>query len=161
MKLLLISIFLIGSDLLQLHQEGSLPLTAVVKILGEPAKLTERISATENGVLKERSTYAALSPDPVTGKTGRLYYNFERYSSPATANRTYNLIVKGNIRNGNLKPLRGIGDEAFIQSDPGNFHLVMARKGAEILRLKVNKITANTSDKALLETLKALIVKKL
>jgi hypothetical protein len=160
MKILLIIIFLIASDLSQ-QQGNALPLATALKILGEPAKLTERTSANENEVLKERGTYTASSSDPVTGKTGRLYYNFEQYSSPEAASRTYHVIIKDNVRNGNLKPLSGIGDEAFIQSDPGNFHLVMARRGAKILRLKVNKITANTSEKALLETLKERIAKKL
>jgi hypothetical protein len=154
MKILLFSIFFLliaGSGKNTIQQKDILQLPNVEKILGEPARLTEKKTTTENKVLKERRTYAALAKDAATDKTGMLYYGFDQYPSKQGAIQRYKDVVVSNQPNGNLKPIMGMGDEAFIQTDGSNFYLIMARKNNKIILIKVNRITSHTSETGLKE----------
>jgi hypothetical protein len=160
MKILLFSIFfllIVSSGKNTIQQKDILLLPDVEKILGEPARLTEKKTTIEKKVLKERRTYAALAKEPATGKTGMLYYGFDQYPSKQAAIKRYKDVVVGNQPNGNLKPIMGMGDEAFIQTDGSNFYLLMARKSNKIILIKVNKITSHTSETGLKEVASNLV----
>ena len=41
--------------------------------------------------------------------------------------------------------IHDLGDEAYFHSDGENFYFILVRKGLKMIRMKVNKITSNTS----------------
>ena len=121
------------------------------KILGQAATLTES-SVEENGnALKSRYTYTATSKEATTGKTGHLYFMFEKYNDEASAKKTFAGIISQNQNMPNIKKL-SMGDEALRHTDNENFDMIIVRKGNKIIRLKVNKLTSMTSTKDLLIT---------
>jgi len=122
------------------------------KILGQPALLTLKSEKQERDALKYRCAFTAVESDPVSGKTGNVYYNYEKYRSVASAQKTYPAILDDNRRNGNIQLLDNTGDEGFFQTDSDNFQLIMVRKKDKIIRMKVNKVTSTTSLTALKET---------
>ncbi|HET7003465.1 MAG TPA: hypothetical protein VFI33_19215, partial [Puia sp.] len=54
-------------------------------------------------------------------------------------------ILSQNAGMQGLSTLDGFGDEAFIQTDNEHFQLIIVRKSAKMIRLKVNKVTRTTS----------------
>jgi hypothetical protein len=114
------------------------------KILGEPASLTKSSINIEADTTISNSTYTAKSKDEKTGKTGNVYFMHEQYNDAATAHGLLAYYQKANEQNG-AKTITGMGDEAWYHTDGQNFYFIMARKGNKMIRLKVNKVTANTS----------------
>jgi hypothetical protein len=124
-------------------QQGKLvlfTLSDAEKILGEPAHLTD--SALD--VSMYTCTYMANSLDSKSGKTGNIYVMIEDYSEIESAKKTYSGIMEANRKNG-ITELNGLGDEAYFHTDHQNFYFILARKGKKMLRMKVNKITSQTS----------------
>jgi len=119
------------------------------KILGQPATLTENTTEEKDNAVKYRCTYTATKSEATTGKTGHLYYMFEKYVSQASAKVVYAGILAQNRNMPNFKTLNSIGDEALRHTDNENFDMIIVRKDDKILRLKVNKLTALTSIKNL------------
>jgi len=115
------------------------------KILGEPAHLDDTATIVNKDAVQYKSSYIANAKDPKTGKTGGVYYLFERYNSATTAHEVYASFQVGNQSQEGFSILHGMGDEAYYHSDGENFHLIIVRKGKNMFRLKVNKITSNTS----------------
>lgn len=115
------------------------------RILGEPCQLKEGVSSSENGGHKYKSTYVANSTDVKLNKPVALNFIFESYSAEIDAKKTFETFKESNQSYAGFELLAGLGDEAFFHSDNKNFYLVIARKGNEMIRLKVNKITAKTS----------------
>jgi hypothetical protein len=123
------------------------------KILGEPALLSSRKDTAESNVYITKSTFAAKE---AAGKAN-LYYIFERYNKEVDAKNSYQNIFDSNKKQKGFEQLTNYGDEAFFHTDKDNFCLIFIRKGAKILRLKVNKVTAKTSFSAFKKVGKAVI----
>jgi len=115
------------------------------KILGEPAHLDDSTTIVNKDALQFKSSFIADSNDPKTGKTGGVYYLFERYNSATTAHEVYTSFKEGNQSHEGFSLLQGMGDEAYFHSDGENFHFIIVRMGKNMFRIKVNKITSTTS----------------
>ena len=132
-----------------------LPYDDAEKILGQPVRLIENISKVESDVRKTDCTYRGVSKDKFSGKDINLYFSLEQQEQNPTVEKarqefesTYKKIDEPLLL---VQLLSGIGDEAFVISNPPNFHFMMVRKGAMIFRMKLNKVPEKTS----LEELKA------
>lgn len=77
---------------------------------------------------------------------------FESYKDESAANKKFDEMYSGNASMPGFEKLEKYGDEAFYHSDDKNFGLIIARKGNEMIRIKVNKTTAKYSKKELLKT---------
>jgi hypothetical protein len=116
------------------------------KILGEPAHLTDSVSATKGQwIYQFNSTYTANSADTKSGKTGNIYFMFEEYHGTVSAKEVYSSIKKSNEDHEGIETLTGYGDEAYFHTDNENFYFILVRKKNLLFRLKVNKITSKTS----------------
>lgn len=110
------------------------------KILGLPARPTESKTFTENNVLIHKCYWKATKDD----LNSNLYYLDEQYNNAESAHTVFEDIVVSNRNNpGQSRP--DIGDEAWFHSDGTNFCLLMVRKGNKIIRMKVSKLTKETS----------------
>lgn len=114
------------------------------KILGEPANLSDSSGSTIADTTIYHITYVANSADKKSGKTGNIYFMYEQYKEASTAHDLLTYYQAANEKNG-AQTLTGIGDEAWYHTDGQNFYFIMARKGNKMIRMKVNKVTANTS----------------
>ncbi|HEY9839827.1 MAG: hypothetical protein ACAI44_12875 [Candidatus Sericytochromatia bacterium] len=136
--------------------EVILTLAQAESILGENARLSESTAFMENAVRTYSSVYIANGPDRVSGNTGALYFMYEEYPDVATAVAGYTGIWDGNKAHEGIQQLANIGDQAYFHSDGSNFLFVLARKGTRMIRLKVNKITSQTSKDAFMDISRAL-----
>lgn len=123
----------------------NLTISEVESILGEPCSQLEKVSTAENGGHQFKTSFAAKSNNKVV-----LYYIFESYENEAAANKKYDEFHSGNSNSSGFKNLTTLGDEAFFQTDSQNFGLVVARKGNEMIRIKVNKTTSKFSKENLI-----------
>jgi hypothetical protein len=115
------------------------------KILGEPAHLTDSSSAFKENRSSFLSSYFANAIDSISGKTGAIYFLFEKYEQIHAAQKKYSSIKSANEGHEGIKVLHDVGDEAYFHSDGQNFYFIMVRKGKNVFNIKVNKITSNTS----------------
>jgi hypothetical protein len=115
-----------------------------VLILGEPCYLKTDYDSLSKGVQKYQSTYYATSGNDATKPIG-LYYMFERYENEAEDRKTFEGFKTGNQALTGFEMLNNMGDQAFFHTDGKNFHLIIARKGTKMIRIKVNTITPKTS----------------
>ncbi len=115
------------------------------KILGEHGRLTDSSTALKADTLEFKSTYTANAKDQKTGKTGIIYFMYERYSSVPAAQNAYSIIKTGNEKHEGFKILHDMGDEAYFHTDSENFYFILVRKGEKMFRMKVNKTTSTTS----------------
>jgi hypothetical protein len=115
------------------------------KILGQAASLTENRMEEKDNAVKYRCTYTAIQMETVTGKTGHLYYMFEKYKNDSLAKKVFDDIKFQNTNMANFNVLHNIGDDAIRHTDNENFDMIIVRKGSKIIRLKVNKLTRMTS----------------
>lgn len=119
------------------------------KILGQPVRLIENISKVEGDVRKSDCVYRGISKDKVSGKDINLYFSLERKEQNPTVERARQIFEssykKINEPDLSVQVLNGIGDEAFLISNPPNFHFMMVRKDEVIFRFKMNKAAENTS----------------
>ena len=116
-----------------------------VRILGEPCRLIASETTAENGGHQYAFTYEANSSDEQSGRIVALYYQFESFQDEAAAKAIFNTFSLSNQGHEGFERVSDLGDEAFFQSDSRNFYLLIVRKGNEMVRLKVNKITPRTS----------------
>ncbi|MCP9761334.1 hypothetical protein [Lacihabitans soyangensis] len=110
------------------------------RILGETCQLIESGNETKVGGHKYKSTHIGSS-----NANHALYFIFESYESELSANKTFDEFKMSNQTSSGFEKIEDIGDEAFFHTDKENFGLVIARKGNEIVRLKVNKLSSRTS----------------
>ncbi|WP_338869992.1 hypothetical protein WBJ53_21595 [Spirosoma sp. SC4-14] len=115
------------------------------RILGESCQLKESVSSLENGRHKYTSTYLANSTDEKIDRRVALNFMFESYGAEIDAKKMFGTFKASNQSYAGFELLPNLGDEAFFHSDNKNFYLIIARKGNEMIRLKVNKITEKTS----------------
>ena len=126
------------------------------KILGEKAHMNGGKTTNNDGIAVYQSAYVADAVDQATGKTGNIYFMMEEYPEATAAGKVYNSIMEANRPNG-INELQGLGDEAYFHSDNTNFLFILARKGNKMIRMKVNKITSNTSREAFDNTARKII----
>lgn len=122
-----------------------LTLTDVEKIMGEPAELTCNTYIKKDDTLEYKCDYTALSQDPVTGKTGKLYFMYEIYGRVDAAASAYTAIYQANKGSGGVEVIPGVGDEAYYHSDQTGFYFFLVRKNEKMFRLKLNKVTSHSS----------------
>jgi hypothetical protein len=115
------------------------------KIIGQPSRLVESKSTTNNGVGEVRCTFMAIEADSKTGKRVNLYYRLVEYSTAEQAHDTLQKFDNSNKNNAGWTRVTGIGDEAISHTDKENFQLVIIRKRNKMVFMKVNKITAFTA----------------
>jgi hypothetical protein len=126
-------------------QKSLFTISEAEKILKEKAFLADSSSKVKEGVYTYTCSYTSEAADTKTGKTGGIAYLFEQHPQTSSAAKTYSDIFRSNEKHEGVKVLQGIGDEAYFHSDGQNFYFIMARKGARMFRMKVNKITSKTS----------------
>ncbi|HVE57464.1 MAG TPA: hypothetical protein VNB22_11595 [Pyrinomonadaceae bacterium] len=129
------------------------------KILGGKVELVTNSWTFTTDITRFDCTYRAVEKDKASGKDINLYFSFEQQDQNATVEKarevfasTYRKINEPDIFVGKLS---GVGDEAFLISNPPNFHFMMVRKGTKIFRIKLNKAGKGTS----LEELKTFMKK--
>lgn len=109
------------------------------KVLGMPARQIESSAVNENNVLQYKCTWKATKEE----LNSNLFYMDEVYADADAAHKIFADIVASNVNPGQSRP--DIGDEAWFHSDGTNFCLLIVRKGNKMIRMKVNKITKETS----------------
>jgi hypothetical protein len=114
--------------------------TDAEKILGLPAHQIESSAATNDDIVKYQCTWEATKEEVKSN----LYYISESYATNDLAHQVFADILSANHNPGQSRP-DGIGDEAWFHSDGSNFCLIIVRKGNKMLRIKVNKLTKDTS----------------
>jgi hypothetical protein len=119
------------------------------KILGQPVRLIENTSKIQGGVRKSDCVYRGASNDKFSGKPINLYFSLEQRQQNPTVEQarqvfesTYRKINEPDLL---VQVLNGIGDKAFLISNPPSFHFIMVRKGEVIFRFKMNKAAEKTS----------------
>jgi hypothetical protein len=129
------------------------------KILGQPVELVTDSWTFTTGKTRFECSYRGVEKDKASGKDINLFFSSEQMQQNPTAEQaheifesTYRKINEPDILVGKLS---GIGDEAFLISNPPNFHFMMVRKGELIFRVKLNKASQGTS----LEELKTVMKK--
>ncbi len=136
-----------------------LTLADAEKIMGEPAKLTGNSFIDKGDTLEYKCDYTALSQDPVTQKTGKLYFMYEIYSGAAAAASAYADIYKANSAHEGVEIVKGLGTEAYYHSDQTGFYFYLVRKNEKMCRLKLNKITSHSSLPEFKEAIKRVVDK--
>jgi hypothetical protein len=135
------------------------------KILGQPVRLIENNSKVKDNIRTSDCVYRGISKDKVSGKDISLTFSLEQKEQNPTIEEahqvfetTYKKINEPDIFVGNLS---GIGDEAFLVSNPPSFHFMMVRKDEKIFRIKLNKAAEGTSLEELKIFMKKIAEKKL
>jgi hypothetical protein len=127
------------------------------KILGQPVELVTDSWHFAGGKSRFDCTYRGVEKDKVSGQGINLFFSSEQQNPTAEQaheafEAAYRKINEPEMFVGQLS---GIGDEAFLLSNPPHFHFMMVRKGAIIFRIKLNKASRGTS----LEELKTVMKK--
>ena len=117
-----------------------LTLKEAERILGETCEVKESGNASKNGGHKYKSTHIGQS-----SANHALYFIFESYENELSAKKTFEDFRLSNQSLRGFETIENIGNEAFFHTDKENFGLIIARKGNEIIRLKVNKLNGKTS----------------
>jgi hypothetical protein len=130
------------------------------KILGQPVELVTNSWTFTTGRTRFDCTYRGLEKDKASGKDINLFFSSEEIDQNPAGDAEAHEVFESAYRKINepdmfVGKLRGTGDEAFLISNPPNFHFLMVRKGATIYRIKLNKAGKDTS----LEELKAFMKK--
>ncbi|OYU65315.1 MAG: hypothetical protein CFE22_14565 [Cytophagaceae bacterium BCCC1] len=108
--------------------------------MGETCDLKESGNESKNGGHKYKSTHIGQS-----SANHALYFIFESYENELSAKKTFEDFRLSNQSLRGFETIENIGNEAFFHTDKENFGLIIARKGNEIIRLKVNKLNGKTS----------------
>jgi hypothetical protein len=113
--------------------------------MGEPTVLMCNTFVQRDGTLEYRCDYSALAEDDRTGKTGKLYFMSEVYTTEDAAKNAYTEIYQANRKHDGVEIVSGLGDEAYYHSDGTNFYFFLVRKDKKMFRLKLNKVTSHSS----------------
>jgi hypothetical protein len=129
------------------------------KILGQPVEVVTNSWTFTTDKTRFECTYRGVEKDKASGKDINLYFSLEQIPQTPNAERAHEVFEtayrKINEPDILVEKLNGIGDEAFLISNPPNFHFIMVRQGESIFRVKLNKAGGGTS----LEELKAFMKK--
>jgi hypothetical protein len=115
------------------------------RILGEKTHLKDSSFKVKNEVTEYQCAYMANVKDKKTERTGSIYVMIEEYKEIASARDLYASIKTSNEGHEGIQTIDNLGDEAYFHSDQQNFYFILVRKRGKLLRMKVNKITSNTS----------------
>jgi hypothetical protein len=124
------------------------------RVLGQSARLTQDISALKGDVRQCLCAYTGVSTENAGGQNGVLFFSLEQKEASPSAEQASRVLVstkEANAHDTAILDLKGIGDEAFLLSNDSSSHLIMARRGAIIMRLQVKRAAGTKS----LEELKA------
>jgi hypothetical protein len=114
-------------------------------IMGEPSHLSDSSSYQTEVAYTFQNSYTANRQEDGSEKTGVIYFMFQEFITVEGAIEDYAFIREGNMNNGGFEDLSNLGDEAYFHTDNENFLFILVRKSNRSFRMKVNKITANTS----------------
>ena len=128
-----------------IHPSSLFTVSDAEKILGEHVHLTDSSSTVKGNISTYSCSYFANAKDSKSGKTGGIYFLFEKYEQVSSAQKKYSSIKVANENHEGVKILHDIGDEAYFHSDEQNFYFIMVRKGKNVFNMKVSKITSKTS----------------
>jgi hypothetical protein len=118
------------------------------KILGQPVRLTQDTSVLKGDVRQCICAYTGVNKDTATGQDRVLYFSLEQKEGSPSAEQAHQLLVstkEANAHDAEIADLTGVGEEAFLLSNDLNSHLIMARKGAIIMRLQVKRAAGEKS----------------
>ena len=118
------------------------------RILGQPALQPQDTSRLSGDVRQCMCAYKGVSIDQATGQDSALYFSLEEKEANPSAEQASQVIVstkEANAQDHSIWDLKGIGDQAFLLSNESISHLIMARKGAIIIRLQVKKAVGTKS----------------
>ena len=123
----------------------TLNLEAAERILGSPSHLERDTAYLDDGTRAYQSAFHDDSADPVTGKTGIVYFMHEEYET-ANAARSF---LDSTLRANHVNPAEGIrtegGAELHYLTGGRVVRMVMVLKGNHLMRLKVNPVTSRYS----------------
>lgn len=114
------------------------------KILGGPVAIMDTITTFESDVLTYKSNHAALELD-ASGQLSNLYFMHEDFPTEAGAMRIYKSLMNSEQSKPGFAQIMGMGDEAYFHEFAGDNCFIMSRKGKQMIRMKVNKVTPATS----------------
>jgi hypothetical protein len=124
------------------------------RMLGQSARLTQDISELKGDVRQCLCAYTGVSTDNPSRQNSVLFFALEQKEANPSAEQARQVLVstkEANAHDTSILDLKGIGDEAFLLSNDSSSHLIMARRGAIIMRLQVKRAAGTKS----LEELKA------
>ena len=136
----MISFFHLSNTKISFIGGHKLTLQEAERILGETCALKESGNEAKNGGHRYSSTHVGT----FNGKNN-LYFVFESYENEKVAIKTFETFKSSNQTFEGFEILKDLGDEAFSHTDKENFGLIIARKGNDMIRLKVNKLNSKTS----------------
>lgn len=125
-----------------------LPQAEAEKLLGQPARLILNTSERRGDVRQCTCGYKGVAADRDSGQDCALYFSLEQKEENPSDQLAHQVIVStkdANIHDSFVTDLKGIGDEAFLLSNDLHSHLIMARKGAVILRLQIKHAASEKS----------------
>jgi hypothetical protein len=112
------------------------------RILGNESRLEKTTAYQDDGTKVYQSAFRDDWRDPMTGKTGILYYMYEEYTS-AKAAKTY---LTETLKANRIDPRDGIptqgGGELHYLTGGEVVRMAMVRKDNRLIRLKVNQLTS-------------------
>ncbi len=110
-----------------------------VRILGGNLKAEESNSAED---ANERRWGCIITKEGATSeKSPRLHFLLIQSKSEALAAVDFASIKRSNEKHQGFELWPGVGDEAIVHTDGSNFQLVIVRKGANSIRIKLNPMT--------------------
>ena len=119
------------------------------RLLGQPAvRLLTNTSGLRDDVRQCQCGYFGMTRDKASGQNCVVYFSLEVREKNPSAEQAHQVLVstkEANAHDTEIRDLSGIGDEAFSLSNDSNSHLIMARKGAIIMRLQVKRATGSRS----------------
>src|SRR5688572_7427751 len=114
----------------------TLQLADACRILGERGHLIESQSSSSAEKKICKLGFKADAVDPVSGKTGAVYFLLEEFADSVAAREKYRSIKKANQGHAGVRTLNDLGTEAYFHSDGDNFYFVMVRKGTRVFNMK-------------------------
>jgi hypothetical protein len=124
------------------------------RMLGQSARLTQDTSQLKGDVRQCLCAYTGVSKDGSSGQDSLLFFSLEEKEASPSAEQASQVLVstkEANEHDTEILDLKGVGDQAFVLSNDSNSHLIMARKGAIIIRLQIKRAAGTKS----LEEIKA------
>ena len=121
------------------------------KILGQNSLLQDSLYEMKEDTIRYKCSYIADSIVAKTGKTGTVYFMFEKYTKVVEACEKYTSTYEANKEHDGVKVIKDVGDEAYSQVTK-TFYFIMVRARNKIIVMKVNKLTSKTSQDEFIRT---------
>jgi hypothetical protein len=133
------------------------------RMLGQSARLTQDATELKGDVRQCLCAYTRVSKDGANGQDSVLFFSLEEKEANPSADQASQVLVstkEANEHDTLILDLKGVGDQAFVLSNDSDSHLIMARKGAVIMRLQIKRAAGTDSleqIKAFAETISKLL----